>query len=115
MIWSSTMSWTSSTVTVWPQASHSASTAVAASSICASVSRTGSGTVTLAPRMALTIFATSKVASDPLRLMIFIGTLLGPCGLTVNHIILWLKSRCRRGLPTAATPMIRRLRHEEQT
>ena len=71
MSWSSTRSWTSSTVTVWPASMHSSVTLREANLISRSVRRSSSGTSWLALRMALAIFSTSKVTSDPLRLMIF--------------------------------------------
>ena len=71
MSWSSTRSWTSSTVTVWPASMHSSVTLRAANLMLRSERRCSSGTSRLAARMAFSIFSTSKVTSEPLRLMIF--------------------------------------------
>ena len=71
MIWFSTMSWTSSTDTVWPERLQSHSTLCAASAIWSSVRRSSGTTSPLAPLMALTILLMSNVTSEPLRLMIF--------------------------------------------
>ena len=91
MIWFSTMSWTSSTDTVWPERLQSHSTLCAASAIWSSVRRSSGTTSPLAPLMALTILLMSNVTSEPLRLMIFMpltpflllaqGAWRAPCGL----------------------------------
>jgi hypothetical protein len=73
--WSSTRSWTSSTVTVWPDSMHSSVTLSEAKRISRSVRRSSSGTSMLALRMAFSIFATSNVTSEPLRLIIFMCSL----------------------------------------
>ena len=73
MIWSSTMSCTSSTDTVWPQVAQASSTLSAMRRTMKAGSLWSSSTTALALAMALTILVTSNVSSEPLRFRIFMG------------------------------------------
>ena len=76
MISSSTRSWISSTFMAWPRDRQLVCTWSLISMICSLVKRWLSGTTWLALVMAAIIFVMSKTASLPLRLMIFMLTLL---------------------------------------